>query len=79
MKLINIINIILISLVCQSLPLISVMMMFVLTNVRIFKWIQTFALKIFFPLAAVKDHRRPRLQPTVRTAQVGLFYSFFFL
>lgn len=48
MKLINIINIILISLVCQSLPSIFVIMMFVLTNMRIFKWIQTFALKIFF-------------------------------
>lgn len=47
MKLINIINIILISLVCQSFPLISVVMMFVLNNVRIFKWIQIFALKIF--------------------------------
>lgn len=79
MKLINIINIILISLVCQSLPSTSVVIMFVLTNVKIFKWIQRFALKICFPLAAVKDHRRPRLQPTVRTAQVGLFYSFFFL
>lgn len=93
MKLVNIINIILTFLVCQSAPsffiltclslLISSCKSKVLQSAVYFCY--TNSCKINFSLTAARDPRRHHLQPTVLIVQVSIssimwdFWSFFFL
>lgn len=74
MKLVNIINIILTSLICPPFPsyfVVVYLFLLILNEVPIFFNDRNPALMNFSP-AAVRDHRRHHLQPTVHIAQVGI-------